>query len=57
MEISNGHKQMAAVSANSENIMYEEGQSSESVTNVSYSAGHPQDNDITSDTFLKLGSV
>lgn len=56
MEISNGHKQIAAAAtADSENILYEEGQSSESVTNVCYSAGPSQDNDTTSGTFLKLG--
>ncbi|KAA8546715.1 hypothetical protein F0562_003148 [Nyssa sinensis] len=51
MEISNGYKH---VGADSENIIYEEGQSSESVTNVCNSNGPPQDYD-SSDTSLKLG--
>ncbi|KAJ4964459.1 hypothetical protein NE237_024398 [Protea cynaroides] len=38
----------------SENIVYEEGQSSESVTNICNSVGAPQDYD-SSDTSLKLG--
>ncbi|XP_042496707.1 MADS-box protein JOINTLESS-like isoform X2 [Macadamia integrifolia] len=38
----------------SENIIYEEGQSSESVTNICSSVGPPQDSD-SSDTSLKLG--
>ncbi|XP_043697375.1 MADS-box protein JOINTLESS-like [Telopea speciosissima] len=38
----------------SENMVHEEGQSSESITNISSSFGPPQDND-SSDTSLKLG--
>ncbi|KAK6150346.1 hypothetical protein DH2020_015278 [Rehmannia glutinosa] len=53
-QISNGRKKMAT--GDSENVVYEEGQSSESVTNVCNSAGPPQDYD-SSDTSLKLGSV
>lgn len=41
----------------SENIVMDEGQSSESVTYVCNSAGPPQDYDESSDTSLKLGSV
>lgn len=51
MEISNGGKH---VPANSENIFGEEGQSSESVTNVCRSTSPPQDYE-SSDTSLKLG--
>lgn len=40
--------------AESENLVAEEGQSSESVTNVCNSTGPPQDYD-SSDTSLKLG--
>lgn len=39
----------------SENLVTEEGQSSESITNVCNSSGPPQDYDSTSDTSLKLG--
>ena len=39
----------------SENVVIEEGQSSESVTNIYNSTGPPQDYDETSDTSLKLG--
>ncbi|CAI9111456.1 OLC1v1011678C1 [Oldenlandia corymbosa var. corymbosa] len=53
MEISNGRKQIAG--ADSDNILCEEGQSSESVPSVCNSAGAPQDYDSTSDTSLKLG--
>ncbi|KAJ4825347.1 hypothetical protein Tsubulata_002696 [Turnera subulata] len=42
--------------ADSENIAYEEGQSSESVTNISNSNGPPHDYE-SSDTSLKLGLV
>jgi len=42
------------VVTDSENGFYEDGQSSESVTNASHS-GAPQDNDDSSDTSLKLG--
>nr|AHW58026.1 SVP-1 [Coffea arabica] len=52
MEVSNGSGQMAA--DDSENVLYEEGQSSESVTNVCSSTGGPQDYE-SSDTSLKLG--
>ncbi|XP_010254525.1 PREDICTED: MADS-box protein SVP isoform X2 [Nelumbo nucifera] len=51
MEMSKGQKH---VGADSENIVYEEGQSSDSVTNVCSSSGPPQDYD-SSDTSLKLG--
>lgn len=51
VEISNGRKQ---VTADSENVGYEEGQSSESVTNVSNSNGPLHDYE-SSDTSLKLG--
>nr|ARQ16481.1 HbMADS-box protein [Hevea brasiliensis] len=51
VEISNGRKQAAA---DSENLVYEEGQSSESVTNVCNSNGPPHDYE-SSDTSLKLG--
>ncbi|GAA0153274.1 MADS box transcription factor [Lithospermum erythrorhizon] len=40
--------------ANSENIVYEGGQSSESVSNISNSSSSPQDSD-SAYTFLKLG--
>lgn len=53
MEISNCRKQTIA---DSENVVYEEGQSSESVTNVCNSNGPPHDYE-SSDTSLKLGSV
>ncbi|XP_077224780.1 K-box region and MADS-box transcription factor family protein isoform X1 [Tasmannia lanceolata] len=49
VEMSKGEKQMM----DSENIVYEDRQSSDSVTNMCNSAG-PQDND-SSDTSLKLG--
>lgn len=52
-EKSNGQKE---IPADSENILCEEGQSSESVTNVCNSAGPPQDYE-SSDTSLKLGWV
>ncbi|OAY35746.1 MADS-box protein SVP [Manihot esculenta] len=51
MEISNCRKQTIA---DSENVVYEEGQSSESVTNVCNSNGPPHDYE-SSDTSLKLG--
>lgn len=47
-QISNGRKQ----TADSENMMYEDGQSSESVTNVNNT---PPEYDDSSDTSLKLG--
>ncbi|CAI9758194.1 unnamed protein product [Fraxinus pennsylvanica] len=52
MEISNGRKNMAETDL--ENIIYEEGQSLESVTDNCTSNGSPQD-DYSSDTSLKLG--
>ncbi|CAA2967657.1 MADS-box JOINTLESS [Olea europaea subsp. europaea] len=52
MEISNGRKNMTETDI--ENIIYEEGQSLESVTNNCNSSGPPQDDD-SSDTSLKLG--
>ncbi|GAV61613.1 SRF-TF domain-containing protein/K-box domain-containing protein [Cephalotus follicularis] len=51
-EMSNGRKQAAVV--DSENVFYEEGLSSESVTNVCNSTGPPNDYE-SSDTSLKLG--
>ncbi|KAJ6915789.1 Kinesin-like protein KIN-14A [Populus alba x Populus x berolinensis] len=51
VEITNGRKQ---VTADSENVGYEEGQSSESVTNVCNSNGPLHDYE-SSDTSLKLG--
>ena len=53
MEISNGRTRQ--VVTDSDNVITEEGQSSESVTNVCNSNGPPQDYDTTSDTSLKLG--
>ncbi|XP_057541505.1 MADS-box protein JOINTLESS [Amaranthus tricolor] len=50
LEVSKGIQQ----SADSENLCYEDGQSSESVSNGS-SSGPSQDNDESSDTYLKLG--
>ncbi|XP_022844289.1 MADS-box protein JOINTLESS-like isoform X2 [Olea europaea var. sylvestris] len=50
--ISKGEKNMIA--ADSANIVEEEGQSSESITNACNSIGPPQDSD-SSDTSLKLG--
>ena len=52
LEVSKGIQQ----SADSENLCYEDGQSSESVSNGS-SSGPSQDNDESSDTYLKLGYV
>ncbi|GLU20550.1 hypothetical protein SLE2022_367430 [Rubroshorea leprosula] len=51
-QLSNGRKQVAA---DSENVIYEEGQSSESVTNVCIFNGTPDEYDDSSDTSLKLG--
>ncbi|XP_042509537.1 MADS-box protein JOINTLESS isoform X1 [Macadamia integrifolia] len=51
MNMSKGRRHFAH---ESENIVHEEGQSSESVTNICSSVGPPQDND-SSDTSLKLG--
>uniref|UniRef100_A0A803NCD0 Uncharacterized protein n=1 Tax=Chenopodium quinoa TaxID=63459 RepID=A0A803NCD0_CHEQI len=51
LEASKGIQQ----AADSENVIYEEGQSSESVTNgYSSSSGPSQDNDESSDLYLKL---
>ncbi|XP_022844333.1 MADS-box protein JOINTLESS-like isoform X1 [Olea europaea var. sylvestris] len=52
LQISRGKKNMIA--ADSVNIVEEEGQSSESITNACNSIGPPQDSD-SSDTSLKLG--
>ncbi|KAA8530761.1 hypothetical protein F0562_005471 [Nyssa sinensis] len=51
MEISNGRKQ---IGGDPDNMIYEEGQSSESVNNICNSNGTPQDYD-SSNTSLKLG--
>jgi len=51
-EISNGRRH---VGADSENVITEEGQSSESVTNVCNSTGAPPHDYESSDTSLKLG--
>ncbi|XP_059439961.1 MADS-box protein JOINTLESS [Corylus avellana] len=51
-EISNGRRQ---VGGDSENVITEEGQSSESVTNVCNSTGAPPHDYESSDTSLKLG--
>ena len=53
-EISNGRRH---VGADSENVITEEGQSSESVTNVCNSTGAPPHDYESSDTSLKLGWV
>ncbi|PON84752.1 MADS-box transcription factor [Trema orientale] len=54
VEVSDGRTKQ--VVTDSENVITEEGQSSESVTNVCNSNGPPQDYDsTTSDTSLKLG--
>ncbi|CAL1377513.1 unnamed protein product [Linum trigynum] len=45
----------AVVTADSENVVYEDGQSSESVTNVCNSNGAPPHDYESSDTSLKLG--
>ncbi|XP_010277489.1 PREDICTED: MADS-box protein JOINTLESS-like isoform X2 [Nelumbo nucifera] len=52
VEMSKGQRHI--ISAESENLVYEDGQSSDSVTNVCSSIGPPQDYD-SSDTSLKLG--
>ncbi|KAH7520456.1 hypothetical protein FEM48_Zijuj08G0145800 [Ziziphus jujuba var. spinosa] len=52
VDISDNHKH---VGGDSENVVTEEGQSSESVTNGCNSGGPPQDYDDSSDTSLKLG--
>ncbi|XP_018806751.1 MADS-box protein JOINTLESS [Juglans regia] len=51
-EISNGRRH---IGADSENVIAEEGQSSESVTNVCNSTGAPPHDYESSDTSLKLG--
>ncbi|KAH7566836.1 hypothetical protein JRO89_XS08G0243300 [Xanthoceras sorbifolium] len=51
-EISNGRRQVGG--GDLENVVYEEGQSSESVTNLCNSTGPPHDYE-SSDTSLKLG--
>ena len=51
VDISNGRRH---IGTESENLIAEEGQSSESVTNVCNSTGAPHDYD-SSDTSLKLG--
>ncbi|XP_019182444.1 PREDICTED: MADS-box protein JOINTLESS-like isoform X1 [Ipomoea nil] len=56
MAISNGQRVITAV-ANSDNLLNEEGLSSESITNVCNSTSPPQDYDDSSDTSLKLGLV
>lgn len=55
LEVSKGRQQQQHVAADSENVVYEEGQSSESVTNGCNSSGPPHDYDDSSDTSLKLG--
>ena len=51
-DICNGQRQVGG--GESENVVYEEGQSSESVTNLCNSTGPPHDYE-SSDTSLKLG--
>nr|GMC98929.1 MADS-box protein JOINTLESS [Ipomoea batatas] len=55
MAISNGQRVTAVI--NSDNMLNEEGLSSESITNVCNSTSPPQDYDDSSDTSLKLGLV
>ncbi|KAF4350404.1 hypothetical protein F8388_004652 [Cannabis sativa] len=58
MKICNGRTREGGTTTNTDSeyvITTEEGQSSESVTNVCSSNGPPQDYDSTSDTSLKLG--
>nr|GMC96764.1 MADS-box protein JOINTLESS [Ipomoea batatas] len=55
MAISNGQRVAAVI--NSDNMLNEEGLSSESITNVCNSTSPPQDYDDSSDTSLKLGLV
>ncbi|XP_030498852.1 MADS-box protein JOINTLESS [Cannabis sativa] len=58
VEICNGRTREGGTTTNTDSeyvITTEEGQSSESVTNVCSSNGPPQDYDSTSDTSLKLG--
>ncbi|XP_057783873.1 MADS-box protein SVP-like [Salvia miltiorrhiza] len=54
LDLSNNGVKRVTITAESDTIMYEEGQSSESVTNAGNSTGPPQDYD-SSDTSLKLG--
>lgn len=56
IDLTNNGARRVAVTAESDTIMYEEGQSSESFTNAGNSFGPPQDYD-SSDTSLKLGLV
>nr|QHF16613.1 SVP [Lavandula angustifolia] len=53
-DLSNGARRMGTITSESEIVMYEEGQSSESVKNACNSTGPPQDYD-SSYTSLKLG--
>ncbi|KAL1536763.1 MADS-box protein SVP-like [Salvia divinorum] len=53
-DLTNNGARRVAITAESDTIMYEEGQSSESITNAGNSTGPPQDYD-SSDTSLKLG--
>ncbi|KAJ8451876.1 hypothetical protein Cgig2_007359 [Carnegiea gigantea] len=54
LEVSRGRQHAPA---DSENVIYEEGQSSESVTNGCDSGGAPPDYDESSDTCLRLGDL
>ncbi|XP_042028054.1 MADS-box protein SVP-like [Salvia splendens] len=54
IDLTNNGARRVAITAESDTIMYEEGQSSESFTNAGNSFGPPQDYD-SSDTSLKLG--
>ncbi|KAG6392728.1 hypothetical protein SASPL_146953 [Salvia splendens] len=54
IDLTNNGARRVALPAESDTIMYEEGQSSESFTNAGNSFGPPQDYD-SSDTSLKLG--
>nr|BAR64284.1 short vegetative phase-like protein 2 [Gentiana triflora var. japonica] len=55
MQKSNGQHLAVAAGAESENVIYEEGQSSETVSNICNSAGPPPQDFDSSDTSLKLG--
>ncbi|KAL0342992.1 UNVERIFIED_CONTAM: MADS-box protein SVP [Sesamum angustifolium] len=55
LDISNSGRKVGT--GDVENIVYEEGQSSESVTNANCSSTGPPQDDDSSDTSLKLGSV
>nr|AQM52287.1 SVP2 [Monotropa hypopitys] len=52
IEVSNARKNVVS---ESDNMVYEEGESSESVTNSCNSAGHAQDSEISDTISLKLG--